>query len=55
MLTEDMKMFISDHCKMVKREIAREAIMHCDEWFVTNGNFPKVFADPMEPIINGWQ
>ena len=53
-LTADMVAEIEAHRAMVDCESTRDFLTHIDSWFVTCGNHPRVFGDPMEPIINGW-
>lgn len=53
MLSEDFESFIRDHNAMIERKIARDFLTCIASWFVIDGNHPRVFKDPMEPI-NGW-
>lgn len=50
----DMVAEIEAHRAMVVRESTRDFLTHIVSLFVTAGNHPRVFVDPMEPIINGW-
>ncbi|MBO9179956.1 MAG: hypothetical protein J7E03_07070 [Escherichia coli] len=54
MLSEDLELFICIHNAMVEREMTRDFLTHFDSWFVIAGNHPRVFANPMEPVIKGW-
>ena len=53
-LRADMVAEIEAHRAMVDRESTRGLLTHIVSWFVTGGNHPRVFGDPMDPIINGW-
>ena len=54
MLSEDFESFIRDHNAMIERKITRDFLTCIDSWFVTAGNHPRVYVNPMEPVLNGW-
>lgn len=52
-LSEDFESFIRGHNAMAEREMTRDFLTHVDSWFLIDGSHPHVFANQMEPVLNG--